>query len=34
MEQVNGISRAKAIAALQEHNNDVVNTILDLSLKE
>jgi len=34
MEQVNGISRAKAIAALQENNNDVVNTILNLSLKE
>jgi len=32
MEQVQGISRAKAIAALQAHNHDVIQTIMDLTM--
>jgi len=32
MDQVHGISRAKVIAELKAHNNDVVQTIMDLSM--
>ena len=31
MEQAN-VSRSKAIKSLREHDNDVVNTIMDLSM--
>jgi len=33
MEQVPGTTRGKAIAELKAHDNDVVQTIMDLTMK-